>query len=249
MAASRNQGTARTLSGSTGRAATGRPATSGTQVTSLNQNNRHDPTADRRLDLQWQRQDIDTESYAQQQTLKNQAEFDERRERNISAPRQIRDLDAQMKMADRQAKAQEEAAAKQAAANMFAAKQQAEAQKFSAQEQTKSQLGSAKFGADAQKFAAQQDAQARLGVAGMEQKASLAKTASEERSDFKNMLANLSASMGEKTARQREAVISAATTAAGNAASASNAEADRMADMYKSIMSTYNTGSQQFRYW
>jgi hypothetical protein len=248
MAANRNQGTARTP-GSSGRTATGRSAAPGTQVTSLNQNNAYNPANDRQKDLNYGQQELDMERRNRRQTQQDQAEFDERRERNISAPRQIRDLNAQMKMTDRQASAQENTAAQQAAANIFAAKQQAEAQKFSATKQAISQLGAAKAGADAQMFAAKQDAQARLGVAGMEQKASLKKTASEERSNFKNMLGNLAASMGEKGSRQREAVISAATTAAGNATAKSDSDADRMADMYKSIMNTYNTGNQQFRYW
>ena len=253
---SRNQGTAKPP-GSNSRTATGRPAAVGNQVTNLNQgntwNNSSATTAsinqNRRTDTAWTKDEVDMQAYGLKQQGSIFAEFEERRERNINAPRQIRDLNAQMKMTDRQASAQENAAAQQSAANKFAAKQQAEAQKFSSKEQTKAQLGAAKFGADAQMFAAQQDAQARLGVAGMEQTASLAKTKSEERTNFKNMLANLSASMGEKSARQREAVINAATTAAGNAASASNADADRMADIYKSIMKTYNTGDQQFRYW
>jgi hypothetical protein len=269
---SRNQGTAkppgssnrssagnsnRTGAGNNNKPATGRPTAVGNQVTNLNQGNgwsNGTNTASsinqtRRTDLKWTKAEADMQAYGLRQQGNIFADFEERRERNINAPRQIRDLNAQMNMTDRQASAQENVAAEQAAANKFAAKQQAEAQKFSATKQAISQLGAAKAGADAQMFAAKQDAQARLGVAGMEQKASLKKTASEERSNFKNMLGNLAASMGEKGARQREAVISAATTAAGNATSASNAEADRMADIYKNIMGTYNTGNQQFRYW
>jgi hypothetical protein len=192
----------------------------------------------RRTDLEWTKAEADMQAYGLRQQGNIFADFEERRERNINAPRQQRELSAKLQEAQINANAQ-----------MNIAGQQAEAQKFSATKQAISQLGAAKAGADAQMFAAKQDAQARLGVAGMEQKASLKKTASEERSNFKNMLGNLAASMGEKGARQKEAVISAATTAAGNATAKSDSDADRMADMYKSIMNTYNTGNQQFRYW
>ena len=132
---------------------------------------------------------------------------------------------------------------------MFAAAQQAGAQKYSAEQQTKGQIESTRLSSEAQLESAKADERARTAVAGMDQSARLAQTKAEERIGFRNMLGNLAASMGEKNTRRQEAVISAATAASGNAASTSNADADRMADIYKNIMKTYNTGDQQFRYW
>lgn len=233
----RSQGTAKPPGSSSGKPATGKSAAPGTQVTNLNKNS-YDPNEDRNRDLKYQSQSNQQEINKTRALAGIGADFEERRERNINAPRQQRELSAKLQEAAINANAQ-----------MNIAGQQAGAQKYSAKEQSKAQMASAKTAADAQKFAAQQDTQARLGVAGMDQTARLAQTKMEERSNFQNMLGNLTAAMAEKNRSRQEAVISAATTAAGNATAKSNSDADRMADMYKSIMNTYNTGNQQFRYW
>ena len=81
--------------------------------------------------------------------------------------------------------------------------------------------------AEASKYASKQSADAQMFAANADASARQFDTKTKAKTEFSGILANLAAS----------------------ASQSKNADADRMADMYKSIMQTYNTGSGQFRYW
>jgi len=217
-----------------GKPATGKPAATGTQVTNLNK-----PEFA-------QQQQYNNQTFGEtQRNLNAQADFLERMDRNVYTPKQQRELASEERKTDRNASAQEKVAALQAQASMFGSaeqtkqsKEQAEAQKHAASASASATKDAARSQADAQKFAANVDAAARQ-----------FDTKTKGRTEFSGLLANLAASVGNRSGQSMSDIFNAATQAAGVASQNKDSDKDRMADMYKSIMATYNTGSGQFKYW
>ena len=219
---------------SVGTPATGRSANPGTQVSSLNRQESTDEYARQRMYLD-----------VAQRELNQSAAYQERLDKNIYAPYQQRNLASEERKTDRNASSQEKIAALQAQASMFGSaeqtkqsKQQAEAQKHAASASASATKDAARSQADAQKFAANVDAAARQ-----------FDTKTKGRTEFSGLLANLAASVGNRSGQSMSDIFNAATQAAGVASQNKDSDKDRMADMYKSIMATYNTGSGQFKYW
>lgn len=218
----------------TSRVATGRSAATGNQVVNLgdgefNQQERYNSQA----------------TQATRENLNVQADFLERMERNIYGPKQRRELAQDERKNNRNAKSQENVAARQAAASKYGSKQSADASKYGSKQSADAQKLSATEGtkqarmqSEAQKFASNLDNQARN-----------YDTQTRGRTEFSGLLANLAAAVGNKSADNTAALLSTAGQVSAAASQSKNADADRMADMYKSIMQTYNTGSGQFRYW
>ena len=224
-------------SSTTGRPATGRPAATGTQVTNLN------APAEKEFNDWYRRKSATVELDRQRGNVAYENEkraFD-----NIYRPLKQMELGSEERKTDRNAKAQEKVAALQAQASMFGSaeqtkqsKEQAEAQKHAASASASATKDAARSQADAQKFAANVDAAARQ-----------FDTKTKGRTEFSGLLANLAASVGNRSGQSMSDIFNAATQAAGVASQNKESDKDRMADMYKSIMATYNTGSGQFKYW
>ncbi len=220
--------------GTVGSPATGKPAATGNQVGNL---------SDREFGDWYRRQEATLNLDRQRGQIANANEknaWD-----NIYRPLKEMELAQDERKNDRNAQSQENVAAQQAAANQYAAKQNAEASKYGAKQSAEAQKVSAAQGtkqarlqADAQKFASNLDNQARN-----------YETKTRGRTEFSGLLANLAAAAGNKSADNTAALLSTAGQVSAAASQGKNADADRMADIYKSIMQTYNTGSGQFRYW
>jgi len=219
---------------SAGTPATGKPAATGTQVTNLS------------------RQETSDEVYRQRELnqvnrerLNDTYNYNQRMDQNIYAPGQKRELASEERKTDRNASAQERAAAMQAQANMYAAQQQAAASKYGSKQSAEAQ----KFGAAEGTKQAEKQARAQMFAANVDAAARQFDTKTKGRTEFSGLLANLAASVGNRSGQSMSDIFAAATQAAGVASQNKDSDKDRMADMYKSIMATYNTGSSQFKYW
>jgi hypothetical protein len=245
--------------GTAGKPATGKPATTGTKVSNLNSaaalraterssatgtgRSNSNLVADREFE-DWKKREYETLNLDRERG--NVAYENEKRAwDNIYGPLKKMELSQDERKNDRNAKSQENVAAQQAAASIYGSKQSADASKYGAKQSADAQKFAAAEGtkqaeaqANAQKFAANLDNQARN-----------YDTQTRGRSEFSGLLANLAAAVGNKSADNTAALLSTAGQVSTAASQSKNADADRMADMYKSIMQTYNTGSGQFRYW
>jgi len=219
---------------SVGTPATGRSANPGTQVSSLNRQESTDEYARQRMYLD-----------VAQRELNQSAAYQERLDKSVYTPYQQRNLASEERKTDRNASAQERAAALQAQASMYGSKQQAEASKYGSKQSAEAQ----KFGAAEGTKQAEKQARAQMFAANVDADARRFETKTKGRTEFSGLLANLAASVGNRSGQSMSDIFNAATQAAGVASQNKDSDKDRMADMYKSIMATYNTGSGQFKYW
>ena len=222
---------------SAGTPATGRSAATGTQVANLN------APAEKEFNDWYRRQSATVELDRQRGNVAYENE--KRAYDNIYGPLKQQELASEERKTDRNASAQENAAAQAAAASKYGSKQQAEASKYGSKQSAEAQ----KFGAAEGTKQAEEQARAQMFAANVDADARRFETKTKGRTEFSGLLANLAASVGNRSGQSMSDVISAATQAAGVASQNKDSDKDRMADIYKSIMATYNTGSGQFKYW